>query len=129
MLWVTNASFFSKVYPRFSKLDIYFCPFFKKGLWELKFQYIITLSASAFPFLRCYLYGLVIYLQCGHVTTIMMWNIKHDIFRYFIEDIQNMSQKVDIMFMKNYLPKIGTSFWKPLIANYCAPFRRIYRHV
>jgi hypothetical protein len=53
-------------------LDIYKCPFFKKGLRELKFSYIITLSASALPFCGGYLYGLIIYLYGGHVATIMV---------------------------------------------------------
>ena len=57
-----NAMFFSKVYPRFSKKDIYKCPFFKKGPRELKFSYIITLSASALPFSRGYLYVLIYFL-------------------------------------------------------------------
>jgi hypothetical protein len=39
-------------------MDIYKCPILKKGLRELKFQYIITLSASALPILRGYLYAL-----------------------------------------------------------------------
>jgi hypothetical protein len=60
-------------YPRFSKMDIYKCPIFKKGLWELKFSYIITLWASAFPFCGGYLYDLIIYRQRGHVATIMVW--------------------------------------------------------
>jgi hypothetical protein len=54
--------FFSNLYPGFSKKDIYKCPFFKKGLRELKFSYIITLSASALPFCGAYLYALFYFL-------------------------------------------------------------------
>ena len=34
-----------------------------------------------------YLYDLIIYLQSGHVATIMVWNRKPNILGYFIEDI------------------------------------------
>ena len=47
-----NASFFSKVYPRFSKMDKNKCPILENGLRELKFSYIITYSASALPISR-----------------------------------------------------------------------------
>jgi hypothetical protein len=57
-----KSMFFSNLYPRFSKKDIYKCPFFKKGLRELKFSYIITLSASAIHFSRGYLYALIYFL-------------------------------------------------------------------
>ena len=40
-------------------MDIYKCPILKKGLRELKFQYIITLSASALPFCEGYLYAFI----------------------------------------------------------------------
>ena len=112
-----KSMFFSKVYPRFSKLDIYKCPFFKIGLRELKFSYIITLSASALPFSRGYLYDLILYIRSGHVATIMLRNRNRDIFRYFMEDIQNMSQKVAILFMKNYFGKFGTSFVRKLCCS------------
>ena len=73
MLWVMNALLFLYFYPRFSKMDIYKCPILKKGLWELKFSYIITLWASAIPLCEGYLYDLIIYLDGGHVATIMVW--------------------------------------------------------
>ncbi len=57
-----KSMFFSNLYPGFSKKDIYKCPFFKKGPRELKFSYIITLSASALPFSRGYLYALIYFL-------------------------------------------------------------------
>ena len=103
-------------------MDIYKCPILENGLRELKFSYIITLSASALPFLRGYLYDLILYIRSGHVATIMLRNRNHDIFRYFMEDIQNMSQKSDIMFMKNYFPKFGDIFRKQTMLLHFAEY-------
>jgi hypothetical protein len=103
-------------------MDIYKCPILENGLRELKFSYIITLSASALPFSRGYLYDLILYIRSGHVATIMLRNRNHDIFRYFMEDIQNMSQKSDIMFMKNYFPKFGDIFRKQTMLLHFAEY-------
>ena len=43
-----------------------------------------------------------------------------------------MSQKVDIMFMKNYFPKFGTSFgnhWSQTIALHFAEYIDMYREL
>ena len=69
------------------------------------------------PFLRGYLYDLILYIRSGHVATIMLRNRNRNIFRYFMEDIQNMSQKGYILFMKNYFPKFGTSFGSKLFCS------------
>ena len=66
-----NALLFSKVYPRFSKMDKNKCPFLEKGLRELKFSYIITYSASAFPIFAMVVTIMLLYilkyiLKCEH---------------------------------------------------------------
>jgi hypothetical protein len=73
-----NASFFSKVYPRFSKMDKNKCPFLENGLRELKFSYIITFSASALPILLrgCDHYAVDFDVGIGRIVTIMvLWNV------------------------------------------------------
>ena len=102
-----NSLFFSKVYPRFSKLDIYKCPFFKKGLRELKFSYIITLSASALPILRGYLYDLIVCQMVGHVATIMVRIENMDISGVFMEDIQNIPFLWKYIFRQITLQNLG----------------------
>ena len=73
MLWVMNASFFLNLYPGFSKKDIYKCPFFKKGPWELKFSYIITLSASALPFFAGLPFCSYLLFILFKIYSIMVW--------------------------------------------------------
>ena len=46
--------------------------FFQKSKIELKKHYIITSSASAYPFPRPYLYALIFIWERGHVQTIML---------------------------------------------------------
>jgi hypothetical protein len=120
-----NASFFSNLYPRFAKKDIYKCPFFKKGLQELKFSYIITLWASALPFCAGYLYDLILYICSGHVATIMVRIYNRDFFRYFYVFYTRYSKHVPKSRHHVYeklLSQIRDIF---LVGNYAAPFRRI----
>ena len=116
-----NALFFSKVYPRFSKLDIYKCPFFKKGLRELKFSYIITLSASALPILRGYLYDLIVCQMVGHVATIMVRNRKYGYFGCIYGRYSKHPFFVEVYFSTNNFAKFGSYFAK-MAADYCYPF-------
>ena len=120
MLWVIKSMFFLYFYPRFSKMDIYKCPILKKGLRELKFSYIITLWASAFPFCGGYLYDLIIYWQRGHVATIMVWI--YNLLK--IVNIFKTCPKRHYHVYEKLLSQNWDIFWKPLVANYCAPFRR-----
>ena len=122
-----NASFFLNLYPRFSKKDIYKCPFFKRGLRELKFSYIITLSASALPFSRGYLYALFYFLfyyrfralWCGYMFANFSQKMGQNMANlFFIKQGWSFSGDVwNIRRNQNsiYVPKMGVLVLTPFL--------------
>ena len=69
MLWVMNALFFLYLYPRFSKMDIYKCPFFKNAaeIWNFNTSSLLRRPPCPIlpgvPFIICLLFYFIIEWQ------------------------------------------------------------------
>jgi len=126
MLWVMNALLFSKVYPRFSKKDIYKCPFFKKGPRELKFSYInLTVPIGPSHWNSLFLYKnfestrspVLLQRRCAGIWDGFIWcfvNRYHNGTGYEILNIHICYDKIWILygiyyrFLKSLKIRIGT---------------------
>ena len=66
MVWVTKSMFFLYLYPHFSKMDIYKCPFFKNAseIWNFYTSSLLRRPPCPFsrgvPFIICLLFYFII---------------------------------------------------------------------